>query len=403
MPRPSNRHTSHSRFAGNTDPSQKQQDLRRLSAQRQASANIFKMAQSRPLTKRVWLAVSLLLPTLGTFIAAADTERKLPSQLVIAVQKVSELPNVHASQLAFSPDGNTWAAGQQQQIAIYQGDKPIQQLTSVWLDRDAELRFSKDGTKLAAGGRIYSLPDGKELFAPTAARIASTEERGWEIDAAALSPDLGQALVWMKYHPSRCCREDGHRDAPTRKPPSPIFAIDTRSGTAKPLPIADRGFGEYRALAVSSRHLVVGGVADKASVFDRATLAPVATLVDDGAFYSFRFSADEKTLAAVHLGRWINLYDGQRFTRRARIEVLPDGQWISALAISQALPIVAASGWDGVLRLYSAAAGDEGRLLFGANYGQASALAFSPSGAELLVAVSGPPGDRVLRLTVKRQ
>lgn len=326
------------------------------------------------------------------FLAHAETKPGLS----LSVREVSTLPGVYAGQLAFAPDGKTWAAGQQREISLFDGDKPIRTLTPVWVDSDADLHFLADGKKLAAGGRIYSLPDGKELFAVSANR--AVHERGFEIDAATISPDFAKCVAWVKYHPSRCCREEGHRDAPAHKPASPVFVIDTQSGQTQPLPIEDGGFGEYRALAASSRYFVVGGVANKATVFDRKTAKPAATLSEDGAFYAFRFSADEKTLAAIHLGRFLIVYDGETFTKRTKIEVLPDGKWLTALAVSPSLPIVAVSGWDGNLRLYSLASSDVGKLLWSGPLGQASAIAFSPQGNELLVAVSNP--NRIVRLAV---
>lgn len=348
------------------------------------------LAMQRRLRNGLW-AVAWAVSLSSLALAA---EPKPGSSLT--VREVSTLPSVYAGQLAVAPDGKTWAAGQQREIALFQADKPSRKLTPVWVDSDADLHFSSDGKKLAAGGRVYSLADGKELFAASAQRVV--QERGFEVDAATISPDFAQCLAWIKYHPSRCCREKGHRDAPSEKPASPVFVIDVQSGQTRPLPIEGGDFGEYRALAASRRYFVVGGVAHRATVFDRQTLRPVATLADDGAYYAFRFSGDEKTLAAIHLGRWLLLYDGATFKQRAKIEVLPDGQWLTALAHSPTQPIVATSGWDGMLRLYSSAEADAGRFLWSAKLGQAKALAFTPSGNELLVASTDP--ERIVRLAI---
>lgn len=342
-------------------------------------------------TVGLWIALQLVLGR-----AWADKQMKLS----LAVREVARVEGVYAAPLAVSPDGKTWAAGQQRTLALFQGDTPLRALSSVWIESDASLRFSADGQKISSGGRLYSLGDGKELFSPSAERLSEYRERGWEIDAAELSSDLTQCVAWLRYHPSRCCRERGHRDAPTRKPTSPLFVIEVATHKAKALPIED-SFGEFRALAFSRRHLVVGGVRHRAAVFDRQSLAQVAMLPEQGAFYRFVFSADERLLAAIHLGRWLLLYDGERFDRRARIEVLPDGLWISALALSPKLPIAAVSGGDEVLRLYSTEPGDEGRLLWSSKLGHATALAFSASGDELLVALSGPK-NRVVRLSLAR-
>ena len=320
--------------------------------------------------------------------------------MLIAVAPSGELAGAYAGQIAYTPDGRRWLSGEQREITVYEGLQRVRTISNVWLDSEDTLAVSRDGKRLSAGPRIYDFVDGKELFVARGDELSQNEEPGWEVAAAVLSPDQAQCLAWLKYFPSRCCRDRGHRDSPSFKPASPVFVIDTATHKAAPLPIPD-GFGEYRALVASDRWFVVGGVAHRAAVFDRRTLARVATLEDDGAWYSFAFSRDGRTLVGVHLGRWLVVHDTERFTRRARIEVLPDGKWISALALHPALPVAAVSGWDGVLRLYSIAPGDEGRLLWSRELGQASALAFSPRGDELLCAVSGAPKNRILRFAVK--
>jgi hypothetical protein len=94
--------------------------------------------------------------------------------------------------------------------------------------------------------------------------------------------------------------------------------------------------------------------------------------------------------------------DTAGFTQRATWEVLPDGPWISAMALHPRLAVVAVSGWDKHLRLYSYAPGEEGRPLALLELGQASAMVFGPSGEALLVAVAGYPHSRIVRLALRR-
>lgn len=341
--------------------------------------------------------------TVGALLSHAAPPAAVSARLQLEVAVTGEVADGYAGQIAYSADGKQWLAGEQRQISVYEGLRPVQKLSGVWIESGAHLALSSDGKTVAAGGRIYRFSDGKELFAPRGDELSQHSERGWEVAAAVLTPDQAQCLAWLKYTPSRCCRDREHADGPTFKPASPLFVIDTATGKATPLPLgSDTGtFGEFRALAASERWFIVGGVGHRAAVFDRRTLARTATLEEEGAWYSFALSRDSRTLVGVHLGRWLVAYDTERFTRRARIEVLPDGKWISALALHPVLPVAAVSGWDGVLRLYSLAPADEGRLLFSRQLGQASALAFSPSGGELLVAVSGSPKNRIYRLSVR--
>ena len=91
------------------------------------------------------------------FLAHAETKPGIS----LSVREISTLPDVYAGQLAFAPDGKTWAVGQQREISLFDGDKPIRTLTPVWVDSDADLHFWPMEKKLARRGRIYSLPDGK--------------------------------------------------------------------------------------------------------------------------------------------------------------------------------------------------------------------------------------------------
>lgn len=331
--------------------------------------------------------------------AAPGSASTTAGQFKLAVNQTAVLPDAYAGQMAYSPDGQHWIASEQRSIGVYQGLKRIRQIEGVWVDSSDLLSFSADGKRILSGGRIYNFADGKQTFAPSGESLSQHAEEGWGVAAAVLTPDERQCLAWLKFYPSTCCLETGHRDSPTFKPASPVFVIDPATGSSVPLPLEPRAMGEYQALAASNRLLVASGVVDKTTVFDRKTMSPVATLDVRGAWYGFRFSADGRMLVGIHLGRELVVYDTEHFTRLARFEVLSAGNWISALAVHPKLPVVAVSGWDRVLRLYSLARGDEGRLLYRIELGQASALTFSLAGDELLAAVSGP--NRIVRLSVK--
>jgi WD40 repeat protein len=354
------------------------------------------------------MAAWLLAGALPTGAAGATPPVAAPAPAAaatrpLALVQLDELKGAYAGQLAYAPDGRTWVSGEQQAIGVYQGGARVREIKGVWLDEQSTLAFTADGERLLAGGSIYRFSDGQQLFAARSGALTHDAESGFGVDAAQLTPDAAQCIAWLRFHPSECCRERGHHDRPSSNPPSPVFVIDTRTGTAQPLRLADRGWGEYRALAASSRLLVVGGVTDHATVFARQGLKAVGTLDVDGAFYGFRFSPDGRTLVGIHLGRELVVYDTPQLTRRARFAVLPDGKWISALAVHPKRPVVAVGGWDGMLRLFSIARQDAGRELAALNTGQPSALAFSPTGDELLVAAGDAGKDRILRLVVKPQ
>lgn len=352
-----------------------------------------------------WVSGAALCMSLAVAVAAA-AEPAAPAAVSragsIAVTQTGEIEDAYAGQLAYSPDGRQWVTGEQREIGVYEGLKRVRQLENVWLESEASLAFSADGKRLLAGGRLYNFADGKELFAPNADAISQHTEQGWGIAAAALAPDERQCLAWLKFFPSRCCRERGHHDSPSFKPASPLFVISPKTGEARPLPMPEKhSWGEYGALAVSQQLLVVGGSAPAAVVFNRGTLARVATLDADGAWYGFRFSADGRTLVGIHLGNSLIVYDTRSFARRASFQVLPENQYVSAMAMHPKRPMVAVSGWDGNLRIISLVPGEEGRELYKSQLGQATALAFSPTGAELLAAVSGAPKSRIVRLSIK--
>lgn len=352
-----------------------------------------------------WVRCAALCASLvGAVAAAAELAAPVAASPAgaIAVTQTGELVDAYAGQLAYSPDGRQWVTGEQREIGVYEGLKRVRQLENVWLESEDGLAFSADGKRLLAGGRIYDFVDGKQLFAPNADALSNHTEQGWGIAAAVLAPDEKQCFAWLKFFPSRCCRERGHHDSPSFKPASPLYVINPKTSEARPLPMAEKhSWGEYRALAASQQLLIVGGSAPAAMAFDRSTLARVATLDADGAWYGFRFSADGRTLVGIHMGHKLVVYDTAHFARRASFQVLPENQYVSAMAMHPKRPMVAVSGWDGNLRILSLARGEEGRELYKRQLGQATALAFSPTGTELLAAVSGTPKSRIVRLSIE--
>ncbi len=317
----------------------------------------------------------------------------------VTLEQTGEVPDVYVGQLAYSPDGKTWAVGSQRTIGIYQGLEKIREFEG-WLGTLDTLTFSADGKQILIGHTIYDSATGKKLYSANAEEVTQHTERGWAFDSARVSLDGTQILGWLSFHPSRCCR-DRDPGGPYFKPPSPIYVVQVSDGKAIPLDLGDKRGLEFRALAVNDRYFVVGGIGDHIYIFDRHTLARIATIDADGAFQSLTFSADGSTLLGVKQGHELWIFDTATWKKRASWDVLPDSQWVDSIAVNPKLPVVALAGWDEQLQLYSFAPGDEGRLLTKLKLSRSSAMAFSPTGDELLVALNGYKNTRIVRFAVK--
>lgn len=304
------------------------------------------------------------------------------SEQVLASEQVAE-------QLAFTPDGQFWLAGAQREIAVFQGKQKVRTLGPVWFASGANLRVSQDGKHVGAGGNVYSFSNGKEVFSPRADRVFP-HQAGFEVAASVLSPNFSEALVWLKFFPSRCCRDRGHHDSPTHLPVSPLFLISTVTGKAKPVPFPQNDWRsqELSALLVSRHFLVAGGTVEKSAVFDRKTLQRVNYLEAEGSFSAFRMTEDEKTLVAQNQLRWLAVFSQPNFAVRVRFLAVPDGKLFSAFAVHPKGRFVAVGGPDEELRFYSLVHGEEGRLL-GIHRlgGPSSAIEFDPGGENVLCAV----------------
>jgi WD40 repeat protein len=344
------------------------------------------------------------LTALGPFFVNRARALESPTKnkgLTVQITETWAIPDQHAEPLAFSPDGKLWFAGSQREIFVYEGRRFVRKLAPVWIATGAALRVSSDGKWIGTGGRIYQVSDAKELFVPRAEAFGALREPGWEFANAVLSPDFSSCLAWLKFFPSRCCRERGHADKPSYSPPSPLFLFDTKTAKPEPVPIpsVDWHRGEFGALLLSEHFLVAGGTPQDSAIFSRKPLKHLRFLEIDGSPSGFLMSRDEQTLVATSRGRFLDVFSVPSFSRRAHIEVFPDGKWFSAVALHPSLPIIAVSGWDPLLRVFSLAAPDAGRLVATHPLGQANSLSFSPDGQTLLAATTRDGKHCVVQLS----
>jgi len=346
-----------------------------------------------------------------------------------------EVLDAYAAQIAFLPGEAAssagglgmpgaataiWLSGEGLEIGVWRGLQRMRTIKNVHLGANDQMSVSTDGRRVIAGQRIYDLADGHPVFPAGAAAPSAGAERGWEFAAAVFAPDETQMIASLEFHPSRCCQGRGpdgeldhSGDRPRWKPEAPIRVV-TRASAAEgaaqrlgwlPLPGSISTHEAPKATAANGRFFVIGGPASLVWVFVRPSLSLVASLdsKDRGSFRSFHFTAAGDVMIGVWLGHILVVFDTATWTERARFEVMPDHNYVEGVAIHPTLPVIVTGGWDENLRVSSLVPGEEGKLLWSKRVGRARAMAFSPSGAELLVSVPGYPKNKVLRYTVEQR
>lgn len=344
--------------------------------------------------------------------------------LAVSLERTGEVADAYAHPIAWAPDGRSWASGEQQHIGLWQGLERKRRL-DVWVgDREA-LRFSADGKRLMAGHRLIDVASG-EVLVDAAAGQPSFDGPGWSVDAAAWSPDETQVLLWVRWHPSRCCRG---REEKRPADPSRVLAVDvdTRRRTASPGTTLqlERDWQEWSALAIDAHRLIVGGTTDQIHVFDRKTLAPTGTIRTGIAVTQLQLSRDGRWLGGVRGGTEIVLMDPAERTVAASWK-MPGGESavIDAWAFHPSLPLLVTSDESKRLRIWSFESLGEsrgekpgekpgeksgtkpgtkpGRELASVELPEAPrALAWSPAGDELLVAMQAHPTSWIYRYALR--
>jgi hypothetical protein len=324
--------------------------------------------------------------------------------LAVSLERTGEIASAYAHPIAWAPDGRSWASGEQQHIGLWQGLERKRQLDAWVGDRDA-LRFSADGKRLMAGHTLIDVTSG-EVLVDAAAGQGIVDAAGWSVDAAAWSPDETQVLLWVRWHPSRCCRG---REEKQPAEPSRVLAVDvdTSRRTASPgtgLQL-EHGWQEWSSLAIDAQRLIVGGTTDQVHVFDRRTLAPIGAIRTELAVTQLQLSPGGRWLGGVRGGTEIVLMD---LNERAVIASwkMPGGEssTVEAWAFHPSLPLLATSDESKRLRIWSfeEPGARPARELASVELQEAPrALAWNPAGDELLMFMQAYPTAHIYRYALR--
>jgi hypothetical protein len=329
-------------------------------------------------------------PTHARVAAALDAGRPPLVMDRLVLEKIGQVEGIGTS-VAYAPDGKTWVTGEQRVVGVYEGLTRVRQLENVWVGTGDRIRFSSDGQRLLIGAAIYSFTDGKPVFGADPDDLLGHKEEGWGLEDRLITSDEKQLLVAFRYHPSRCCRDKGHRDSPSWEPPS-LVALATVPD--KQVTYLGKVRGVYGAKFAHNTKVLAVHHMTTVELLDRATLAPVASVKRDFGFYELAFSADGGALVGSR-GGTIVVMDGTTLAERAAWEVRPEGTW--PLAMHPTLPMFATCGWDGLLRLYSL----DGKELASLQVGKAVALAWHPSGEELVLSAPDYPKSYLIRVALR--
>jgi sugar lactone lactonase YvrE len=350
--------------------------------------------------------------------------------------------------LTFTPDGQTLIAAQKWGDAkIHVWDLPSRkeryELTRQGVDHLSGIALSPDGRTLACGGRLnvgmsegtiplWDLASGKLL------RTLRTGAKG--VMGVTFSPD-GKTLAACGYDEKQCgsitildARTGGRvRRMEVGAPLVTVLAFspagETLFGAGGPIrrwhvatgreldPVRDQG-GRIWRLALSPDGRVLAAMSQVISLWDVSTGRELHRLVppQGGVLMDLAFSPDGQTLAAVGRMGWLTLWDvaGGKKIREVQVHALanagPRRTWEnpSAVSFSSDGRSVTTGSWEGAIRLWAIAPGNEhGRLLGRASVEDQAiqSIAPLPDGRTLAVALAAWGIDATVRFwdTATRQ
>lgn len=284
-----------------------------------------------------------------------------------------------ATQLAYAPAGDAWAAATAQLLTLVEDGEPAATASAPGTLLGA-LGFTPDGDVVLAAPLRYDRAAREWAAAP---EIDPGD--GFAIHASAWSPDGAALAVYAEYRPPRGLPPRPAADGPDAR------LLLWEDGREIAVWEGDRD-EPRRALAVGEQALAAGGRA--IDVRDRATARPLAVLDPFGALVrALAFDPAERALAAVAADGGAAVWETDAWTQAARWHA-HDGQATALAWLRDGR--LATAGADGAVRVWSPSGRPVGELALG---DPVTALAASPAADELLAATE-VPGERVVAIAL---
>ncbi|MEO7731590.1 MAG: WD40 repeat domain-containing protein [Kofleriaceae bacterium] len=308
-------------------------------------------------------------------------------QRAVTLHTVAELTTGYGRRLAFAPDGARWASAITGAAHLWRATEPAGDAVASSATTD-RLRFSRDGARLLLAPYIYDLARGAWLAqAPLRDKLGpSTSEPGaFGLVASAWAPDGEDLVVSTSFGPHG---NGGGIPGPRER------VLVLRGPERALVDTLYEGDREMRRVAIDDHFVAMAG--RDVAIWSRAERRRVADLPGHAVTVTeLAFSPDGRKLASLD-GRGVLLVWDTAHWQAPPVRIQTSPEAALAVAFHPGRPLIATGGYDGIVRLWSLAAGEAPVFATASLGGWIEALAFDPSGTRLLAAANADPARIVM-------
>ena len=331
------------------------------------------------------LGLSLALSSCISDLSGVSAEH-LARQVTmeIELEKIVELEQGYGSELAFTQDGQTWAAAKQGAIYIWQNFQLQKAVTLPGYIRGS-VHFSKDGKSLIAGSVIYqneqitTIPNLPEQLIAKIPPETDPRPELFSVVNAVWSPDTKDVAVFSKYNPPRELGSDYDYEGPWSR----LLLLSGQTGELKQVLEPDCGIAESYAIAISEEWIAAGG--DSISVWERKTGHKVVQLTEKSTMIrDLQFNHDASRIAAVRADGSVEVWetaDWSEYSAWQAHEDLP-----RTVTFHPQLPLLVTGGDDAQLKIWSLETTEPELIKVTSFADKIEGIAFEPTGKKLIVA-----------------
>jgi WD40 repeat protein len=301
------------------------------------------------------------------------------------LSRLAFFPGGYATELAFAPDGVTWACARTGTIQLWRNTHRLHEIQMPG-HAMGPVRFTDDGNLLLAGPFLVSGQEGRLVPRPSL-----VDRLGFGIDAGPLSPtqmapqysaftpDMTALLVYARYQPGQ-----GFETSPYNGPHERLILLDGRTRQPRAVLWEGNGLFNCRVLGATNTHLAAAGMGLR--LWSMQTLRLLAEYPAQRVqINALRFSGDGRQLAYADAAGQLTVHELAAGSNRSW---LADAAGISSLCFFPDGSRILSGGRDGTLAMW--ANESEPRLLADLRFpASVESLALSPHGNRLLVALGG--------------